>query len=170
MLPFLKMTKAIKVECMGDQERRLRFREETDVERLHGITAHDALSVDLVSGFAGDRPVTEIEKPFLSKFKDRRGEQFFPDLLYAITHQYFPPTKAEKLWKEILRHKHEMSKVLNRNVQIIVPTLDYLANYRSVVHLPTLVNEAHIASIANLSMRDGLTQLFNHTSCCEIIT
>jgi diguanylate cyclase (GGDEF)-like protein len=58
---------------------------------------------------------------------------------------------------------------LNRNVQIIVATLDYLTNYRSDVRLPTLVNEAHIAEIVSLSMRDGLTGLFNHTSCYEII-
>lgn len=160
---------ASEAEYMSAQERGSRSREETDADRLRGITAHDALSVGLVSAFAGDRPLTETEESFLSTLKDHRGEQFFPDLLYVITHQYFPPAVAEKLWNEILRHKYEMSKALNRNVQIIVATLDCLANLKSAVHLPTLVNEAHIASIVNLSMHDGLTGLFNHTSCYEIM-
>ena len=143
--------------------------DECDADRLRGILAIDALSVGLVSAVAGDRPLTEAEESLLSKLKESRGELFFPDLLYAITHQYFSPVAAEKLWKEILRHKNEMSKALDRNVQIVVATLDYLTKLTSDVRLPTLVNEAHIAEIVNLSMRDGLTGLFNHTSCFEII-
>jgi diguanylate cyclase (GGDEF)-like protein len=123
----------------------------------------------MVSAFAGDRPLTEVEESSLYDLKKRRGELFFSDLLYAVTHQYFSPAAAEKLWDEILRHKYELSKALNRNVQIVVASLDYLTNLKNDVRLPTLVNEAHIAAIVNLSMRDGLTGLFNHTSCYEII-
>jgi len=154
---------------MNVQKRGSRSHDETDGDRLRGILAHDALSVGLVSAFAGDRPMTEAEESLLSDLKQSRGALFFSDLLYAITHQYFPAAVAEKLWKEILRHKYEISKALNRNVQIIVAALDYLTDLRSDVRLPTLVNEAHIAEIVRLSMRDGLTGLFNHTSCYEII-
>lgn len=143
--------------------------DETDADRFRGIIAHDALSVGLVSAFAGDRLLTEAEESSLSNLKEIRGELFFPDLLYAITHQYFSPPVAEKLWEEILRHKYEMSKAMDRNVQIIVATLDYLTDLKGDVRLPTLVNEADIAEIVNLSMHDGLTGLFNHTSCYEII-
>ncbi len=143
--------------------------DETDADRLRGILAHDALSIDLVSAFAGDRPLTGAEDSYISELKESRGELFFPDFLYAITHQYFPPEAAEKLWEEVLRHKYEMSKALNRNVQIVVATLDFLANLKSAVHLPTLVNENHIAAIVNQSMRDGLTGFFNHSSSHEFI-
>ncbi|MFC1736265.1 GGDEF domain-containing protein [Candidatus Hydrogenedentota bacterium] len=143
--------------------------EETDTDRLRGILGHEALSVGLVSALAGDRPLTEAEESLLSDLKESRGERFFSDLLYAITHQYFQPVAAEKLWEEILRHKCEMSKALNRNAQVIVATLDYLTNLKSNVSLPTLINETHIAEIVRVSMRDGLTGLFNHTSCYEII-
>ena len=111
---------------MDTQDHGPRSPEETDADRLRGITARDALSVGLVSAFAGDRPLTEAEKSILSGLKVSRGEQFFPDLLYAITHQYFPPAAAERLWKDILRHKYEMSRALDRNVQIVVASLDYL--------------------------------------------
>ena len=143
--------------------------DETDADRLRGILALDALSVDVVSAYGGDRELTEDERSLLANLAESRGELFFPDLLYAITHLYFPPKAAEKLWNDVLRHKDEISKALKRNVQIIVATLDYLANHESDVRLPTLVNEAHIAEIVRLSMRDGLTGLFNHTSFYEII-
>jgi len=144
-------------------------RDETDADRLRGILAHDALSVSLVSAFAGDRPLTAAEESLLSDFRENRGELFFSDVLYAITHQYFPPEVAGEMWEEIIRHKYEMSKALNRNVQIVVAALDYLANLRGNVRSPTLINEEHIARIVEGSMRDGLTGLFNHTSCHEIL-
>jgi diguanylate cyclase (GGDEF)-like protein len=143
--------------------------DETDADRLRGILAHHALSVALVSAFAGDRPLTAAEESLLAELRESRGERFFSDLLYAITHQYFSPAVAGKLWNEILRHKYEMSKALDRNAQIIVAALDYLANLKGDVSSPTLINEGHIAEIVESSMRDGLTGLFNHTSFYEVI-
>lgn len=142
---------------------------ENDADRLRGILAHNALSVDLVSAFAGDRPMTKAEGLLLANLKKSRGEGVFCDLLYTLTHQYFAPEVAGPLWREILRHKYEISKALKRNVQIVVATLDYLTNIKNDVHLPTLVSEIHIAEIVNLSMRDGLTGLFNQTTCYEIV-
>jgi diguanylate cyclase (GGDEF)-like protein len=125
--------------------------------------------VDLVSVFAGDRAPSEEEKILLDGLKKERGKQFYSDLLYSITHLYIPPEIAENRWNEIIQHKSEMSKALNRNVRIIVATLDYLSNFKHGMLLPTLVGEAHIAAIVGLSMHDGLTGLFNHISCFEII-
>lgn len=163
------MATVIKSEDANPRKRSLRSREETATERLRGILAFNALSVGVVSAFAGDRPPTEAEEIFLSNLKDARGELFFSDILYTITHHYFPPVVAEKLWNEILLHKSVMSKALNRNVQITVATLDYLSNVKSEIFSQTLISEDYIAEIAKLSMRDGLTGLFNHTSFFELI-
>jgi len=146
--------------------------DESDADRLRGLLATDALSVGLVSAFSGDRPLTDEEDVLLDKLRKDGGERFFSDLLYAITHQYFAPATAEKLWHEILQHKYELSRVLCRNVQITVATLDFLSNLsdlRGSMLLPTLVNEAQIAEIVGHSIRDGLTGLFNHTSFFEIL-
>ena len=142
---------------------------ESDGDRLRGLLAPDALSVDLVSALAGDRPVTPNEEETVRDLSTRRGDKFFSDLLYAITHQFFPPESAETLWQAILQHKIEMSKALKRNIKITVATLDYLSNLEGEMEFPTLITEARIGEIANLSMRDGLTGLFNHTSCLEIL-
>ena len=137
--------------------------EETGADRRQGLLADDALSLDLVSALAGDRPLTEKENIRLDDLKKGRGSKFFSDLLYSITHQYFPPEVAEGLWTEIVRHKYEMSAALMRNVRIAVAALDYLSNITTNMNAATLVGEIDIAEIVGLSMRDGLTGLFNHT-------
>ncbi len=99
----------------------------------------------------------------------KRKERFFSDLLYAICHQYFHPEIAQNLWKEILQHKLKISNILKRNVRVIVATLDYLSNLNGDFPSPTLIGENHIFEIVAVSMRDGMTGLFNHTSCHEIL-
>jgi diguanylate cyclase (GGDEF)-like protein len=137
--------------------------EETDADRRRGILAEEALSLDMVSALAGDRPLTKSEKNRLSDLKQSRGLRFFSDLLYSITHQYFPPEVAEDLWTEVIRHKNGLSTALGRNVRIAVAALDYLSNITADIDSATLVGEAHIEEIVGLSLRDGQTGLFNHT-------
>jgi diguanylate cyclase (GGDEF)-like protein len=52
---------------------------------------------------------------------------------------------------------------LGRNVRIAVAALDYLSNITANIGSATLVGEAYIEEIVGLSLRDGLTGLFNHT-------
>jgi diguanylate cyclase (GGDEF)-like protein len=137
--------------------------EETDSDRRRRILADTALSLDLVSALAGDRPLTEVEKNRLADLKKSRGLTFFSDLLYAVTHQYFAPEVAKELWAEVMRHKYELSKALGRNAGIAVATLDYFSNITDYMRSATLIGEAHMGEIVGLSLRDGLTGLFNHT-------
>ena len=137
--------------------------EETDADRRRGILSDNALSMDLVSALAGDRPLTKAEKKRVSELNKSRGLNFYSDLLYAITHQFFSPKIAEDLWTDVLRHKHALSTLLGRNVRTAVATLDYLSNITGTMHAATLVGEAVIEEIVGLSLCDGLTGLFNHT-------
>ena len=137
--------------------------------RLNSLREQDVLTLDLVSALGGDRPLTEFEAALIGDLRDSRGAEFFPDLLYAITHQCFPPTVAEGLWKEVLQHKVEVSTALHRNVGVAVAALDFLSNLKGELKAPTLINESHVADIARLALRDGLTRLFNHTTCLEKI-
>lgn len=137
--------------------------EETEADRQRGILGDNALSMDLVSALAGDRKLTKAEKKRIEDFKKNRRLNFYSDLLYSITHQYFPPESAEDLWAAVLRHKVELSTVLGRNVKTVVATLDYLSNITDTMRGATLVAEAVIEEIIGLSLSDGLTGLFNHT-------
>lgn len=140
-----------------------RFSEETDSDRRRGVLADNALSVELVSAFSGDRALTEAEKDFFTELEKTRGLEFYSDLFYAITHEFFAPKIAEVLWTEVLRHKYELSKAVGRDVKIVVAVLDYFSNVTDNMDMATLVSEVHIGDIIGLSLRDGLTGLFNHS-------
>lgn len=148
---------------MMEPNTQLSVLEETDADRRQTILDHKTLTADLVSALAGDRPLSKTEKNRLDDLKTSRGLRFFSDLLYSITHQYFPPETAEELWTEIIGHKYQLSTVLGRNVRTIVAALDYLSNITGNMLSPTLVGEAAIEELVGLSLRDGLTGLFNHT-------
>ncbi len=136
---------------------------ETDKDRLTSLLSTDVLTLDLVSALAGDRPLTKAEALLLDNKKNSLGNRFFSDLLYAITHQHFEAAIAETLWQEIVRHKYEMSAALKRNIRVVVAALDYLSNITGDILSTTLIAEDQIADIIDVSLRDGLTGLFNHT-------
>ncbi len=142
---------------------------ESTGDRLRRSVTGDAMSVELVSAFAGDRAMTSSERAQIDLQVENRGGVFFSDLLYAISHQYFAPEIAVTLWDQVLRHKHLMSEKLGRNARITVATLDYFSNITSEFVSPTLISESYVTEIANLSMRDGMTGLYNHSSCLELL-
>lgn len=144
-------------------------RVESSTDRLRRSATTDAMSVELVSAFAGDRAMTSSERAKVDAQIEARGSVFFSDLFYAISHHHFAPEIAENLWTLVLQHKNLMSEALGRNVRITVATLDYLSNVTDGLSSPTLISEAYVAKIATLSMRDGMTGLYNHSSCYELL-
>ena len=143
--------------------------DEDDGDRMRATVAPDAVPVDLVSAFAGDRAMTDAERFRIQDLKAQRGIAFFSDLLYAISHHYFAPEIAEGMWNEVISHKFMLSEKLGRNARMTVATLDYLSNITGEMRSFTLMSETHLAEIVNLSMRDGMTGLFNHSSCYELL-
>jgi diguanylate cyclase (GGDEF)-like protein len=133
-----------------------------DKARLDSLLSADVLTLDLVSALAGDRPPSKTEALLFDDMRNARGNRFYSDVLYAITHQHFGSDIAGDLWREIVRHKYEMSKVLKRNIRVAVAALDYLSNITGDIASTTLISEDHIADIVDVSLRDGLTGLFGH--------
>ena len=142
---------------------------ENDAYRLRRTTSPGEMTVDLVSAFAGDREMTEADHNLIRSHKRSRGDIFYSDLLYAISHRYFAPEGSETLWRKILSHKHFISMPLGRNVGITVATLDYLSNITSELRMPTLISEAYVSEMASLALRDGMTGLFNHSTFYELL-
>ena len=154
---------------MSDKTQLSNVRNETNADRLRRTTSTEVIGVSLVSALAGDREMTEVENDLIKKLKQDRGNIFYSDLFYTISHHYFAPKIAENLWNKVLSHKQVMSEQLGRNVSITVATLDYLSVKTSELKSITLISEEYVSEIANLSMRDGMTGLFNHTSCYELL-
>lgn len=133
--------------------------------RPEDILGDKAMTMDLVSAIAGDRPLTEADVCQVEAMKAGRGDMFFSDLLYTVTHQYFAPEAAADLWGRILRHKYEMSFAMQRNIRIAVASLDYLSNLTAELTSATVISEARVSDIVRLSQHDSLTGLYNHACC-----
>ncbi len=125
------------------------------------------LDVELIEAYAGDRELNPAEKAVLDEMKRRRGGAFYSDLLFALTHQYFPTEQAEKLWEQILKHKWWMSERLGRNVGLQVAALDYLSNVERLLDDALLVSQPNMAVVAEVALRDGLTGLYDHRTFME---
>lgn len=133
-------------------------------QQLHRLTDPEELSLDLVSALAGDRPLTSRENKIYQKLSRNRGELFYVDLLFVLTHQYYPQETAKLLWKQILKHKESVSRKLDRNIGITVAALDYLGNIYDDLKAPTVISENKMTQIAEIAIRDGLTQLFDSST------
>lgn len=138
-------------------------------KRLRRAVARDAIPVDLVSAFAGDRPMTDAESARIRDLGNRNGPALYSDLLFVVSHCYFAPDVAADLWHLLLAHKFRMSERLGRNVRMTVATLDYLSNIAGAETSFTLMSEARVAEIVTGSMRDGMTGLFNNTTFHELL-
>ena len=142
---------------------------EFNTRQLEKLLCNDAIHLDLVSAFAGDRPLSESEEKLLADLKICHGQRFYSDLLYSVTHQFFPPEVAENIWNQILSHKYNMSLLMKRNIRITVASLDYLSNLTSELHAATVIDEDQITDIVQMTLHDSLTGLFNHAYCFQAI-
>ncbi len=110
---------------------------------------------------AGDRLLSGNEKNLLIKLIEETGDDLYVKLLFYITHQIFAIEDSKKLWTEILAHKKKVSKILNRNIEISVATLDYLTNIKNEIKNPKIIGEAFIGKIAEITSIDSLTKLYS---------
>lgn len=130
-------------------------------QQLYRLTDQEDLSLDFVSALAGDRKITSSEKKRYQKLSRDRGELLYVDLLFVLTHRYYPEETAKLLWNQILKHKKSVSSKLGRNVGITVAALDYLGNIHDDLKAPTVISEHKISKIAEIAIKDGLTRLFD---------
>jgi hypothetical protein len=80
-----------------------RFSEETDSDRRRGVLVDNALSVELVSAFSGDRPLTEAEKNYFAELEKTRGLRFYSDLFYCSIAMPISSVVHFLLWVESKR-------------------------------------------------------------------
>ena len=129
--------------------------------KLFEILNNDLFTYEFISGIAGDRNLSDSEKMIYDRLLNESGDDLYVKLLFYITHQIFTEKDSKLLWNEILDHKNRISKILNRNVEISVATLDYLTNIKNEIKNPKLIGEAFIGKIAEIASIDPLTKLYN---------
>jgi len=114
--------------------------------------------IDIVAGDV--KPAKEVQY-LINKAVEKKGKNFYSDLLYNLTSERFPEDKARVLWQGILRHKYMVSEKLGRNIGIRVATLDYLENLKKLIKAPMIIAETEFARTLKLSTTDPLTGLLN---------
>ena len=129
--------------------------------KLFDILNNDLFTYEFISGIAGDRILSDNERIIYERLLKESGDDLYVKLLFYITHQIFSEKDSKLLWNEILEHKNMISKILNRNVEISVATLDYLTNFKNEIKNPKLIGEAFIGKIAEIASIDPLTKLYN---------
>jgi diguanylate cyclase (GGDEF)-like protein len=98
----------------------------------------------------------------LETLRARKDKELYQELLYALTHKFFPAEDAKKLWDAIVRHKRELSAKLGRDVGMKVAVLDHLDNEAGRVKDLQLLPADDLDSLLLFANEDGLSGLYNH--------
>jgi diguanylate cyclase (GGDEF)-like protein len=130
-------------------------------KQLYETLYPEKLHLDFIAALAGDRDLSAEEQKHFQHLQTKHGDKIYVDILFVLTHQYFPDEKARYLWDNIIYHKNTMEKFLGRPVGISVAAMDYLANIDEAIEEPCVISKGKIAEIAEIALKDGLTQLFD---------
>jgi diguanylate cyclase (GGDEF)-like protein len=84
----------------------------------------------------------------------------FSELLFRLTYEIYTEDKASKLWDQIVVHKINIEKMIERDVGILVAALDYLTNVTGDLSSPKIMDDLRIEEAANIATRDSLTGLY----------
>lgn len=96
----------------------------------------------------------------LSRYLKTSIDNTFSELLFRLTHQNYSENKAFKLWTAIVKHKIQLNRTLDRDVGILVATLDYLTNITSDISNPKIMDDQKIEEVVREATRDALTGLY----------
>jgi diguanylate cyclase (GGDEF)-like protein len=120
--------------------------------------------MDLVSGLAGDVVLAPVQREALDAWMRNRGDAFYSDVLFTLTHEHFAPEEARGLWTEVVEHERSMERRLGRRIGIAVAALDYLSNVASVLPTPTLIPARTLNDVAEIALVDETTSLFGSSA------
>ncbi|MCK4233328.1 diguanylate cyclase [candidate division WOR-3 bacterium] len=85
----------------------------------------------------------------------------FSNLLRVFTHLEMDPKLAEKTWNDILKHRKEMSKSLDRNIGLRVAMLDYFIAVNKQIRNPKIIEIEIFEKLERSLVTDELTGLYN---------
>jgi len=128
---------------------------------MEALQRRDAVREKLATLLAGDRP--DGEQLMAGLLEIRRGEDVEAcsialDLLARLK---LPELQAERLLRDLLRHRGEVTRALGRDPGLRVAAIDYLSNVRPLLANPTIVERSQLERTERSAITDELTGLFN---------
>lgn len=122
------------------------------------------LDLGFIAAEAGDVKMSRAQAKLHQTLKKERGKSLYKDMLFLLTNHNFTSAKAEKLWFGILRHKKELTRILNRNPGVAVAALDLLTNIGVINNNIALIQEDKMMRVTAVAVKDGMTDLYDHVS------
>lgn len=127
--------------------------EKDTARKMVDIESKKRLTSDSI-GVLSDQPA------LLKEYLESSIANTFSELLFRLTHETYTEEKASELWHQIVRHKHSLMKLLDRDVGILVAALDYLSNISGDIVSPKIMADMRIEEAAAMATRDSLTALY----------
>lgn len=110
--------------------------------------------------------ITDIEKilndaDIFKKYKDKHPDDLYKIIISSITHeQYESNEDAKKVFFKISSHYKNLNTTLNRDVGLIVASLDYLTNIANTLEEPKIIEEDKSDVLTEMATIDELTELY----------
>jgi diguanylate cyclase (GGDEF)-like protein len=127
--------------------------EEDTARKMVDIESKERLTSNSI-GALSDHPA------LLKEYLESSIANTFSELLFRLTHETYSEEKASDLWHQIVAHKTDLMKRLDRDVGILVAALDYLANITGDISSPKIMADLRIEEAAAMATRDFLTGLY----------
>ncbi|MBD3320279.1 MAG: diguanylate cyclase [Chitinivibrionales bacterium] len=127
-----------------------------DIKNLKKLTAMQA--IELASGDLVDH-IEKDEEVLLSLGK--QPGTYYRDIIFALIQIRLPENEAQRDWKEILKHKYDVSQKLGRNIGIHIAALDYYTNIKRRIRNPKIIDANEYADTASRALTDDLTKAYN---------
>lgn len=126
---------------------------EGTTKKLVAIESKERLTSDSISALA-DQPA------LLKSYLDSSIANTFSELMFRLTHEIYTEEKATELWHQIVKHRADLKKKLDRDVGTLVAALDYLSNISGDISSPKIMGDLCIEEAATMATRDSLTGLY----------
>jgi diguanylate cyclase (GGDEF)-like protein len=88
-------------------------------------------------------------------------DRYYSTRLRQLAHLDLDEADAERLWRDVGRHRHALEHRLGRDVGQRVALLDYVVNVRPRLVEPQIVERTTLEVMARRAIADALTGLFN---------
>lgn len=122
-------------------------------QKLLNIESKERLTSKTIGGLC-DQP------KLLKEYLDASITNTFSELMFRLTHEIYAEKKANQLWHQIVKHRENLKTQLNRDVGMLVASLDYLSNITKDLLSPKIIDDLRIEEAATMATRDFLTGLY----------
>ena len=129
------------------------------VKRLRRLIAEDDIDLAFVEAVSRAALENQPLPEDAAAVREQRGDRYHADLLFALTHRFYPYDEARSHWARLLDHRRELHERLGRDPGMAVAALDYLTNEVDELRQPRIIDARHLERIADRAIHDPLTAL-----------